>query len=338
MQSKARPSFAFLVVTYNHQDYILEHLESIKFLVQNYAANLDIDIIINDDSSIDKTRSYIDLWLQLNSNLFRHTKTIYNPKNLGTCVSVSNMLKHMVADRCKLTAGDDVYSFENIFEITQYETNVAIESGRELHLIGDQLSVDRVSDAMATGTQVIYQNDSLLFRLKHISYNSAPNIFYATECLMHPNVQSYLKLFDVTEDWPLQLAIARQFPEHKFKLIDKVLVYYRRTAGSTYIVASQRFVRDKIKIYDDLISKEESWTEKVRLANRKFCFQLKGRYIKKILNIDLYLFVAAILFNYKKYIISSKYKKINIVKHTVHYINIKNQAERVLNMQDCKLK
>ena len=99
MHAEARPSFAFLVVTSNHQDYILEHLESIKYLVQTHGADIDVDVIVNDDCSKDQTRSLVDWWLQINAGLFRHVKTLYNPKNLGTCASVNNMLTHVVADR-----------------------------------------------------------------------------------------------------------------------------------------------------------------------------------------------------------------------------------------------
>ena len=158
----------------------------------------------------------------------------------------------MVADRCKLTAGDDVYSFENIFELTHYESDTAIVSGRTLYLLGEKLGVDRIANALATATQVVYQNDSLLHRFKHLSYNNAPNLLYATECILNPNVREYLQRFDVVEDWPLQVAIAREYPKRRMELIDNVLVYYRRTPGSTYIVANQRFVKDKLQVYNDL--------------------------------------------------------------------------------------
>lgn len=332
MQDKVRPSFAFLVVTYNHQDYILEHLESIKFLVQAHGEGLNIDLIVNDDCSKDNTRNLVDQWLQLNVVLFRHIKTIYNPQNLGTCASVNNMLSHVVADRCKITAGDDVYSFENIFELTQHTPDVAILSGRALHLFGDQLGVDRISDILTFATQVIYENDTLLHRFKHISYSNAPNILYATECLLHPNVRAYLVRFDVTEDWPLQVAIARQFPERRFKLIDKVLVYYRRTVGSTYIVANQRFVKDKIKIYDDLISNENLWLERLRLASRKFCFRVNGRFMKRIFNIDLYFYTVASMLSLNKYLFLRKTSITNIEKHRSHYVTIKNNAKNASNV------
>lgn len=329
MAVRNKPSFAFQVLAYNHQAYILEHLESIKYLVQTYAKDIDVDLMVNDDCSKDQTTSLVNAWLELNANLFRHIKKIYNQKNIGTCASVNNMLDHMVADRCKLTAGDDVYSFENIFELTQCSEDAAMVSGRPLYLIGDNLDLDNVANFLVTATQVIYQDDSLLHRFKHLSYSNAPNLLYATECLMHEKVRSYLRKFDVTEDWPLQIAIARQFPIRRFWLIDKVFVYYRRTEGSTYIVANKRFTEDKVKIYDDLISVENNWFEMMRLKSRKFCFLLNRATLSKIINIDIYLFLFSLavrlIKTYQHHILA----KIDVNNHKRHYLLIRASADKL---------
>jgi len=327
MQDEIKPSFAFLVVAFNHEDFILEHLESIKYLVQTHGAGWDVDVIVNDDCSSDQTRTFVDRWLAVNASMFRHIKTLYNPKNLGTCASVNNMLNHMLADRCKLTAGDDVYSFENIFELTKYEPNTAMVSGRALYLIGDLLSENRLSNTLATATQVIYQNDSLLHRFKHLSYCNAPNLLYATECLLNPNVQAYLQRFDVVEDWPLQIAIAREYPLHIFALIDKVFVYYRRTLGSTYIVANQRFMKDKLQIYNDLIQKEPSAVERLRLSSRRFCFESQNRWVNKFLNLDWYLFLVSCAAKMLKVYQQETSMDLLVESHQQHYARIRSNAE-----------
>lgn len=293
MHADNKPSFAFLVMAFNHQNYILEHLESIKYLVQTHGTEWDVDLIVNDDASHDQTCALIDRWLAGNATMFRHVKTLYNSKNLGTCISVNNILSYMVADRCKLTAGDDVYSFENIFELTNYSPDTAMVSGRALYLLDDELGVDRMANTLATATQEIYQSASLLHRFKHLSYNNAPNLLYATECLMNPNVREFLQRFDVVEDWPLQVAIAREYPMRRLTLIDKILVYYRRTPGSTYIVANQRFMKDKLQLYNDLIKHETNSWERLRLKSRRYGFKSQNRWVNKLLNIDWYLFLLA---------------------------------------------
>ncbi len=327
MHANTKPSFAFLVVTYNHQDYILEHLESIKYLVQTYGTAWDVDLIVNDDASRDQTRTLVDRWLAAHATLFRHIKTLYNPKNLGTCASVNNMLDHVVADRCKLTAGDDVYSFENIFELTAYASDTAMLSGRALYLLGDELGVDRMANTLATITQTIYQRDSLLHRFKHLSYNNAPNLLYATTCLLNPKVREFLQRFDVVEDWPLQVAIAREYPKHRLALIDQVLVYYRRTPGSTYIVANQRFVKDKLQLYTDLIQNEANPWERLRLKSRRYAFLSQNRWINKLLNIDWYLFLLASVTEFFKVYPQKTMLNQSIQMHQQHYLRIRASVD-----------
>lgn len=326
MHSKSLPSFAFLVMCFNHENYILEHLESIKYLVVTHGKGIDVDLIINDDCSIDNTCGVINQWLAFNGSLFRSVQTIFNPKNFGTCASLKNMLMHMKSERFKLTAGDDVYSFENIFDLINYESDEAIISGRPLYLFGKSLAADRLSLWLATATQVIYEEDQMLHRFKHFSYNNAPNIAYRADCVKNKKVTNYLGQFDVIEDWPLQLAIARQFPECRFKLIDRVLVYYRRTAGSTYIVASQRFIEDKIKVYDDLIFHEASQIERVRLLVRRFCFKSQDYWISKLINLDLYFFMASFIYHIGRITKWQRGLNINLEKHRQHYSHIRVAA------------
>ena len=331
MKIDQKNSYAFLVLTYNHEDWVLDHLESIKYLVERYGREIEVDLIVSDDCSNDLTTVITDGWLHTNRYLFRSIKTLYNSKNLGTSSCVENMLTHMVADRCKLTAGDDLYSYENIFELTEYGQDTAIVSGIPLSLVGDELRVDRLANIFAVASQLIYRNTTLLHRFKHFSYNNAPNIAYATQCLMDPKVRDYLKLFDVTEDWPLQIAIARQFPKYQFMLVNKVLVYYRRTKGSTYIVANERFTKDKIKIYDDLIFQEKRFIERSRLISRKNCFRTQNRLINKILNLDFYCFLFSFTCNLFE-IINKSSVNINLIKHQNHYKYIHSSAINKMNM------
>lgn len=330
MSNNKKPSFAFLVLTLNHEEYIIEHLESVKYLVETYAGAWDVDLIVNDDASSDQTRSVLEHWLAANSTIFRDVKTLFNKKNLGTCASVDNMLKEMRADRCKLTAGDDVYSFENIFELTKYSAETAMLSGQVLYLLDEKLKIKRVANILVSATQAIYHNKPLLHRFKHLSYNNAPNIIYATECIMNPSVRAFLKRFDVVEDWPLQVAIGREYPRHQYALIDQVLVYYRRTPGSTYIVSNERFVKDKLQLYDNLIQHEPNTWERIRLKSRRHCFGSGSKFLNIAINLDFYIFV----FNFLTKIIYLDFWKVgpkNLIKHQVYYEVIKGRARNFHN-------
>ena len=330
MLSNTKPSFAFLVLVFNHQEYILEHLESIKYLVQRYGDEFDADLIINDDCSKDQSRELIDYWLNINSKLFRNIKTIYNVINVGTCTSVNNMLDHMQAERCKITAGDDVYSFENIFSLTQKSNDFAIVSGRVLYLHNDKVTFDWKTSIFEVASEIIYKSERMDKRFKNISLNNAPNIYYSTHCIKNPDVRNYLSTFQVTEDWPLQLAIADNFPDMKFELINQTLVYYRRTNGSTYLVAGDRFMADKIKIYNDLIEKEVSKINRLRFRIRKYVFNIKNQWLRRILNIDLYIFLIVFAFNFLSIIKSKNLKMVGLSQHQEHYLRISHEVQVIV--------
>lgn len=322
MLVKRKSSFAFLVLAFNHQDYILEHLESIRYLVSTYGDVIDVDLIVSDDSSKDNTLTIIQRWVKFNSYLFRSVKIISNSKNLGTCASVNNMMDYLSADACKLTAGDDVYSYENLFHFALKDVDLAFISGVALYLSDGEIQENGAPSKLAAATQEIYKNSTSIYRFSHISYTNAPNLIYSANCLLNRNVRDYLAQFDVVEDWPLQIAISREYPESGFELIDRVLVYYRRTSGSTYIVENERFSSDKVNIFDDLINSEKLFSRKLRLMSRKFCFKLKNKFLGKILNIDLYFFAFSWLVRAQKITKLSKSMTFNIQQHKEHYAHI----------------
>ena len=62
-------NFSFLVFTYNHEKYIVDHLESIKYQIENYGIAIDVDLLINDDGSSDQTVHIVDSWINENQSL-----------------------------------------------------------------------------------------------------------------------------------------------------------------------------------------------------------------------------------------------------------------------------
>jgi len=318
--------FTFLALAYNHEKYIIEHLESIKYLVESYGSSINCKLIINDDCSKDRTVELIDEWLNQNPSLFHAVVKLYNKDNFGTCASVINMLAHVDTPYLKLTACDDVYSFENIFESMVFEDGVAILSGYPLALIGGELSLDKKDIYSIAASDVIYTNRPLIDRFKYLSNNNAPNIFYNHKYLTDERVLSFLKNFDVVEDWPIQIAIAENFPSAKYKQVDKVFVYYRRTLNSTYLVAGNRFYEDKCKAYNYLICKESNILYKYILKSRLLCFNLNNPHFNKILNIAFYKFVLSVIFKFLKINALQKKLDLKLVKHQVHYDFIREKA------------
>ncbi len=325
-----KDSFSFLSLIYNQEKYIIEHLESIKYLVLTYASKIDVDLIINDDASIDSTIFLVDAWLVKNQNIFRHVTKIYNKVNIGTVASLNNIRKANRAERWKIGAGDDVYSFENIFENTVHDDNTAFVSGFPLYIYDGELRSNKISNLLIVATQEVYKNKSLLYRFKHTSYNNAPSMTYSMKCLNNQNVIEYISKFKIIEDWPLQIAISREYNDYKFKLVYKIFTYYRKTSGSAYYVFNEKFNKDINNIYEDLISRETSIVEKIRLKSRRNCFYSNNFFVKRIFNIDYYIFlVSCIYFSFsilKRYISLD----INFEKHKQHQNNIKYFSDSFL--------
>src|SRR4051794_22561626 len=99
-------NFTFIVITYNHSSYILEHLESIKYLIENFGNGIDVDLIIADDASQDDTFGLIEFWLKKTRHLFKTVTVLSDGINRGTCANLTRALQYLTTDYCKITAGD----------------------------------------------------------------------------------------------------------------------------------------------------------------------------------------------------------------------------------------
>lgn len=286
--------YSFLVLAFNHEKYILEHLESIKYQVEVFGLGKKIKLIINDDASKDKTVALIDKWVSVNKFIFEDVVILKNKTNIGTCHSITNMMTHVGDSLFKITAGDDVYTCNNIFELMELSQNNDIVSGIPFYLLPDKILYDKFIINNMIASDLIYADKNLLRRYKSITFDNAPNACYSNIYFKNENIINYINRFDVTEDWPIQISIARANKIAVSKLVDKCFVLYRRTPGSTYLVASSRFVKDKNKIYEDLMN-GSSFCEKILLKNRRWAFGV-GK-LGRIANFSLYIFYIKYLVN-----------------------------------------
>ena len=75
--------FTFAAITYNHSDCIIEHLESLKKLVQKYGRVYLNNLIISDDASKDNTVELAKKWIEQNRSLFNDAKVPCQEKIRG---------------------------------------------------------------------------------------------------------------------------------------------------------------------------------------------------------------------------------------------------------------
>ena len=78
-----------LVMSYNAEAYIIDLLESI--LHQQYA---ELELIIADDNSRDRTIEKIKHWLLMNGGRFERTRLLTSNRNNGTVRNINNGLNY----------------------------------------------------------------------------------------------------------------------------------------------------------------------------------------------------------------------------------------------------
>lgn len=311
-------SFTFSILVYNHEKWIREHLESIKYLIERYKPPV-VDILISDDASSDKSKAIIDDWLLLHSYLFRSIHKIYNTKNIGTVSCCKKIIKECKTDILKITAGDDVYSFKNIFMLSNDNNESSIVSGIPLYIRDGELTNDTKSDLLHVSSSIIYRDKS---RFDMLHATNAPNILYNLNQLRQVIDHPLFEKIKIVEDLLIQVLLS--YKKFTFTQIYTPFVYYRRTEGSSYLIKGSQFDKDQKEILNFQISKSQFFT-KFLLKNKYFCFGVKNKFFKYLLNVPFYIFVFKFLLNLKeilKYTIFFR-KKNNLNNHKSHYSLIK---------------
>ena len=322
--------FSFCVLAYNHSQFIVDHLESIKFQVLNYGENIECSLIINDDASKDDTVEIVERWLSKNDMLFKRISKTYNEGNLGTCKAVVNISNKLQTKYFKITAGDDVYSSTNIFQFVSENGKYSLLSGIPLRLVDGVVSISFFEVFNYLASDCIYKNRSLIDRLSNVSIVNAPNLFYSESHLKSPKIMKFLKQFDLVEDWPLQIAIAVNDKSSMLISSNTNIVLYRRTVGSAYLVASSRVEKDNIKVFDYLIKYYKSLDKPFdvfTLRNRKFLYRNKSLLLKRLFDVKRSIYMIKVI--YFLPIILKKYfsLRLNVKNEQLYYDKIRRQDE-----------
>jgi glycosyltransferase involved in cell wall biosynthesis len=319
-------NFTFVVLTYNHEDFIFEHLESIKFQIETFGQNMLFQLVVADDGSSDKNLAFVKSWIAVNSTLFYEVKVIEDGVNRGTCVNYTKTWEYIKGDYCKITAGDDVYSCTNLFANLGALDSYEIMSGLPLLLLDGQILPSKSEIFHIIATDVLYRNLDFSYRLRRIGTINAPNIFLSKKIFANSSVAQFIRRFSVTEDLPLYIALCREYYPLRFVQCSQINVYYRRTNTSTYIVKHTQFNTDKVELYENLLGTSPNLFEAVLLRNRLFCFKLKSSFLKKLFNLNYYLYAVLLLVNF--FTIFRQFVSVNrdIQLHQRHADLIKDRA------------
>lgn len=114
--------FTFAIVTYNHENYILECLESIKYQVLHYGRGIDVSVIISDDSSKDNTRFLVKKWFKQNREYFAELVLLEAERNQGILKNVRKLMDAVSTDLFKIMSGDDLLALDDVIHLMEYRS------------------------------------------------------------------------------------------------------------------------------------------------------------------------------------------------------------------------
>ncbi len=321
-----KKKFTFGVLTFNHELYIIEHLESIRFLIETYGAEYDFCLVIADDCSRDKTIELVNRWLSVHGGLFNDVKVLDYSKNNGTCFNYTRIWPHVEGELFKITAGDDVYSHVNIFEEAEQLSSNEYYSGLPLLLIDGEILNSPSTIFHILASDVIYKDKPFMARLKNISSINTPNLFCNKKLLLNDELGRFINSYSVTEDFPMLVKTAELYGNVSFHQSSKVYVYYRRTSGSTYLVRGSDFDKDKLNIFNHMLSLEKGWFGRILLKNRLYCYNLDNGLLKKLFNLNYYVYLfrlmTRLLPTLKRYSESTP----DVARHKSHYEMVSKRA------------
>ena len=323
-------NFSFVVLTYNHEKYVIEHLESIKFLIEEFGAGIDFQVIIADDGSRDETVLLAEYWLSKNRDLFFDVLVLSERGNKGTCHNFTKFWPHVKTDYFKVTAGDDVYSCENMFHDFENVDQFDIVAGMPLTLVDGVISKSGFSVFNIVATNAIYRDSDYIERLRGIGFSNTPSMSYPVRLLGNEDVRDFVRSFSVTEDYPLHVRMAEVFRPLRFHQIDRVFVYYRRTEGSTYLIRRDDFNEDKARVFEYLTAGETRSWRKLLLRNRLFCYKLDGRFVRRVVNLSYYLYLLKVALNLPGILRSYSRFKVDVRRHQQHFDEVERRAAKVL--------
>lgn len=247
--------FTFGVLAYNHENYIVEHLESIKYQIINYGKYYDISLIIADDCSSDATVEIANKWLESNRCLFKNIKILANNVNIGIVKNMQLLLKSIKTNQFKILAGDDLYYKNDIFTLTDNKgivlSTVARFNDDSILTFGNNYTYKRM---------LISKNirQFIADRLKYYNCIEAPGVFFSHD-LINDAVYSRMNGYKWIEDVPMWVEI---FNNKNLNIgVDTgIYILYRSSSGiSTDSTHEKRkgFISDLNKLNSEVFVKNK---------------------------------------------------------------------------------
>ena len=254
------------MLTYNHERYILDALNSL--LDQEYEK---IELIILDDASVDDTPLIIEQYMDKLEDRFVRVEFIKNEKNSGSISQNCNrMMKRMKGEYYFSFSGDDILLPQCIRLL--YEK---IEEHKECMII--HANVIQVQDTYVYGNEIdkleIFwkdresgvESDNFFYQLMYVNRIVAVSVMYRKEVI---SAYGYHDESIMYEDYEYWLRLSRK---EKFYYYNKPVALYRKARTSITNFSENSYSRLKIAINSDYQTKRK-YIEQLTEDERIICW------------------------------------------------------------------
>ena len=219
--------FTFVTITYNHEKYIIEHLESIKYQIENFSEGKKMNLIISDDGSVDDTMLVAQKWVERNKYLFSEVELLTSENNQGI---VKNYLRATAAIKTpafKLLAGDDLYYKNNIFEIVEALKEKDIIFTPALNFNEDTVWNSHDMNRLLT----LKTPDQIRKVLKFQNPFNTPGAFYSAALIQEVGLRAFISKYTWIEDLPSYYYLFNKRASLNYAIELKPYIMYRSSVG-----------------------------------------------------------------------------------------------------------
>ena len=219
--------FTFVAITYNHEKYIIEHLESIKYQIENFSKGKQVNLVISDDGSMDNTMLYAQQWIERNKYLFSEVELLTSEKNQGI---IKNYLRATAAIKTptyKLLAGDDLYYKNDIFEIVETLKEKDIIFTPALNFNEDTVWNSQDMNRLLT----LKTPEQIRKVLKFQNPFNTPGSFYSTALIQEQGLRAFISKYTWIEDLPSYYYLFNKRAALNYAIELKPYILYRSTVG-----------------------------------------------------------------------------------------------------------
>jgi len=296
--------FTFLTITYNHENFIIQHLESIKFQIENYGKNHEFQLIIADDHSKDNTIKESKKWLKNNAFLFKSITILENDQNLGTCKTYVKGVKNINGDYFKDLAGDDLYACENIFEAVKLLEKYDIVSTPVAPFMDNKIYFDNKIFSRIYSMYKFTNTQYDKIKKNYISIPMTPGVFMKKE-LLTEDVLSFISKYKFIEDRSKNIKLYENNEKLSIGRYEKILVLYRYHLNAVTKTTNNSVVNDfnidSIRLYKYVNKNSSNILLKINNSYNIHLSKIRNSKIRTIFNIGAWTYRLNFLLNYNKY-------------------------------------